>query len=318
MEFANESFKQKIMRTTILTAALALFLGMASKGFAQGSNNEFPWQISDFSLSVGEVLGNRTLLTPEQARAKFPNSALLQNDYSDYNVYSGRIRFGIADQAVAQVSVGFRKNSPDQSWLSRKSSFRVGAMVMGLRPENGYWYRSTSGPFDTLTSSATGQQIFIDSVQVSTVDYYNNQTQIHLTAAWMLDLIRSAKWNIQVGVAASAGVAADNYSEVYRNDYTTYQQNYSQSTQQSAVYYYSHGSDFNYDYNRSFFKPSVAGSISVPVSVCFNLGKGLADKYQLGVTYDAKPSVMVGGRSNPTVSYIHQAGLRLTFPDKGI
>lgn len=306
------------MRTITFSAIMALLLCWAPLGLAQGTGNEFPWQISDLSLSIGEVRGQRSVLTPEEALAKFPSSTILQDDYSAYYVHGSNWNYGLGEQPTVQFSMGLRKSSsPEHSLLARISSFRLGASMMGLSTETGHWSQTATGPYDTLTSSATGQQILIDSVRYSGVYYYSNQLQFQLSAAWMLDIVRSPKWHIQAGVAASGGLVMDHYTQVLRDDFTRYQQQY-QPGQTPNGYYFSYGGDIQGSYERTFQSPSVTGAVSIPVSVCYNLGRGLTDKLQLGVTYEAKPTMLLGGKTDAYACLVQQVGVRFMLPDKSM
>jgi hypothetical protein len=186
-----------------------------------------------------------------------PNSTILGMDLSQLTPYS------------YMYFNGFGMNSGSNSTSLQlglqcakmpKITFRVGITHVSnysLLSAHGSFYESA--PYDTLTSSQTGQQTFIDSSHTKSYDMNHSNQQIRLDGAMIFRMFPEKRWSIHTGLGASVGMSYRSNTEI----------RYWESTSISSGDYYEENG-----ISESFKnKNSVGASLYIPFGVDFGIGK---------------------------------------------
>ena len=156
--------------------------------------------ISNGSGSIGSQNGTLT----DFAKLA-PNSAILGMDLSqlkpyDYAYFNGFGMNSISNSTSLQLGLQCAKMP--------KITFRVGlthSSNNGILSAHGSFYESA--PYDTLTSSQTGQQTFIDSSHTKSYDMNYSNQQIRLDGAMIFRMFPEKRWSLHTGLGASIGMS---------------------------------------------------------------------------------------------------------------
>lgn len=282
-----------------------LNLGLAILGVVIFSNSNAQEKtprvrISEFHLQTGFQYYPAATSSLEDFRKLAPNSILLKEDLPSYNsfgYYNGRGNF-----SSVQLGLTF-KNHPN-------ALLRVGISNMGVSGLQNSYSKQDYFPYDTLTSSATGEQTFIDSVSSQSYFMNHSSRQIRLDAALIFRTDASARWSLFAGIGASLGVNynATTYISYYTNNYINNQ----------------NGNSYNYGYNNGSEKTEsfttknyLTTTAYIPMGVDFRIGKNQAFWKRLHLYYEIKPSISMTQipalRTMTTVNMTQALGLKVSF-----
>ncbi len=284
-----------------------LNLGLAILGFVIFSNSNAQEKtprvrISEFHLQTGFQYYPNGTTSLEDFQKLAPNSILLKEDLSSYSSF-GNYYNGAGNFSSVHLGLTF-KNHPN-------ALLRVGITnmlgVSGL--QNGFT-KEDYFPYDTLTSSATGEQTFIDSVSSQSYFMNHSSRQIRLDAALIFRTDASARWSLFAGIGASLGVNynATTFISYYRNSYINSQ----------------NGNSYNYGYNNGSEKTEsfttknyLTTTAYIPMGVDFRIGKNQPFWKRLHLYYEIKPSISMTQipalRTITTVNMTQALGLKVTF-----
>jgi hypothetical protein len=282
-----------------------LNLGLAILGVVIFSNSNAQEKtprvrISEFHLQTGFQYYPAETSSLEDFRKLAPNSILLKEDLPSYNsfgYYNGRGNF-----SSVQLGLTF-KNHPN-------ALLRVGLSNMGVSGLQNSYSKQDYFPYDTLTSSLTGEQTFIDSVSSQSYFMNHSSRQIRLDAALIFRTDASARWSLFAGIGASLGVNynATTYISYYRNSYINSQ----------------NGTSYNYGYNNGSEKTEsfttknyLTTTAYIPMGVDFRIGKNKVFWKRLHLYYEIKPSISMTQipalRTMTTVNMTQALGLKVSF-----
>jgi hypothetical protein len=281
-----------------------LNLGLAILGVVIFSNSNAQEKtprvrISEFHLQTGFQYYPAETTSLEDFQKLAPNSILLKEDLPSYNsigYYNGRGNF-----SSVQLGLTF-KNHPN-------ALLRVGISTMGVSGLQNSYSKQDYFPYDTLTSSATGEQTFIDSVSSQSYFMNHSSRQIRLDAALIFRTDASARWSLFAGIGASLGVNynATTYISYYMNNYI--------NGQDGNYYGYSNnGSEKTESFTTKNYLTTTA---FIPMGVDFRIGKNQAFWKRLHLYYEIKPSISMTQipalRTITTVNMTQALGLKVSF-----
>jgi hypothetical protein len=283
-----------------------LNLGLAILGVVIFSNSNAQEKtprvrISEFHLQTGFQYYPAETTSLEDFRKLAPNSILLKEDLPSYNsfgYYNGRGNF-----SSVQLGLTF-KNHPN-------ALLRVGLSNMGVSGLQNSYSKQDNFPYDTLTSSATGEQTFIDSVSSQSYFMNHSSRQIRLDAALIFRTDASARWSLFAGIGASLGVNynATTYISYYRNNYI--------NNQNGNSYYNGYSNNGSEKTETFTTKNYLTTTAYIPMGVDFRIGKNQAFWKRLHLYYEIKPSISMTQipalRTITTVNMTQALGLKVSF-----
>lgn len=258
-------------------------------------------RISEFHLQAGFQYYPAENTSLEDFQKLAPNSILLKEDLPSHNsigYYNGRGNF-----SSVQLGLTF-KNHPN-------ALLRVGISNMGVSGLQNRFEKQTYFPYDTLTSSLTGEQTFIDSVSSQSYFMNHSSRQIRLDAALIFRTDASARWSLFAGIGASLGVNynATTYISYYRNNYI--------NNQNGNDHYYSYSNNGSEKTESFTAKNYLTTTAYVPMGVDFRIGKNQAFWKRLHLYYEIKPSISMTQipalRTITTVNMTQALGLKVSF-----
>jgi len=283
-----------------------LNLGLAILGVVIFSNSNAQEKtprvrISEFHLQTGFQYYPAQTTSLEDFQKLAPNSVLLKEDLPSYNsfgYYNGRGNF-----SSVQLGLTF-KNHPN-------ALLRVGLSNMGVSGLQKSYSKQDHFPYDTLTSSATGEQTFIDSVSSQSYFMNHSSRQIRLDAALIFRTDASARWSLFAGIGASLGVNynATTYISYYRNNYI--------NNQNGNSYYNGYSNNGSEKTETFTTKNYLTTTAYIPMGVDFRIGKNKVFWKRLHLYYEIKPSISMTQipalRTITTVNMTQALGLKVSF-----
>lgn len=259
-------------------------------------------------LTISEIhisSGNGSLGTQDGTLTDFaklaPNSAILGMDLSQLTQYN----YGIFN--AFGMNSGYSSNSLQlglQCAKMPKITFRVGLTHVsnfGLLSAHGGF--TESAPYDTLTSSQTGQQTFIDSSHSKSYHMNYSNQQIRLDGAMIFRMFPEKRWSLHAGLGASIGMSYHASTSI-------------QYWESSGIY---GGNEYNYNetgINETFEnKNSLGASLYIPLGLDFCIGKKREFWMPFHLYVETRPSLNInsingiGSSFSPGIS--SAAGLRV-------
>jgi hypothetical protein len=111
----------------------------------------------DFSFGVGFMGISSQDFSMEEYRSLAPNSAILGQDLSYLNTINSSY---FNTSPLILINYGFRLKQNDRT----ETRLRVGVNYSNYNGNNTAYYFEDRNPYDTLRSTQTGQETYIDSV----------------------------------------------------------------------------------------------------------------------------------------------------------
>lgn len=201
-----------------------------------------------------------------------PNSAILSKDYSGFNNNNNTNYGTYLDQSLsAMLGISF-KNKP-------KTLLRIGLNYQNKTNLYSHYYREDTYTYDTLTSSQTGQQYFLDSTTLKYLYMYQGSQQVHFDASFIFSTDPTARWSLYGGVGVLIGISFNSYTAL------SYGEAYSSNEYSNSNYYSSDNSLFERFHNKNY----MSSSVYLPFGVDFRIGTKRPFWNRLHLFYEARP-----------------------------
>ncbi len=163
--------------------------------------------VCDVFLLPGGMAESMYAVGIEQWRMLAPSSELLARDLSDYK-YDNQNDDEWAAAASFAVSASLRIGPGDRTKRSG-AYLRAGIAYQHHRGTNLLLRNEIRTPYDTLTSSQTGQSIAIDSLSISTYEFSHAYKSIALDASFIFLKEYPRRWSLYGGGGVSVGATFD-------------------------------------------------------------------------------------------------------------
>lgn len=162
-------------------------------------------------IGGGAFYGGQGSLYRQDIALITPGSILLAGGLADHD-YSDDAYEDATGMFEAGISL-----YPCRKTGRRGPELRMGFLYGGRSSLGGYFQRTTRTPYDTLTSSQTGQVYYVDSVYRSTyaVNYSAERFGLNASLIWRT----KGRWSVYGGVGLAGGLLMNARTKVYRNIY---------------------------------------------------------------------------------------------------
>jgi hypothetical protein len=197
-----------------------------------------------------------------------PQSILLNANLNGFT--SGTSNYG-TNTGGFNPSIGIQFANKSQTGYRANPILRIGFNLNGSTSEKLSYNKEDKYRVDTLTSSQTGEQIYIDSFVRESYSFYYSYKTIGVDVALLFRTNPKARWSIYGGVGANFGAAINsnlylsNYKNSGRNN-TFYYNGFSNSTGNS----YTTIQTENFDGQNNTAKTA---SVYLPLGIDFRVGK---------------------------------------------
>lgn len=283
----------------LVTLAISFWSGIS----AQDTTAKI--RISEFHIQHGTNFQPMESTSLEDFQRLAPNSTLLQSDFTGFNMGNNYMfyrpfSFGSASYNSLQLGLTF-KNNPSLLCRIGISHGSTGDISFGAN-------RNRTAPYDTLTSSQTGEQYVTDSTYLENYFMSYSAQQLRLESSVIFRTNPAKRWSIYAGAGLSFGVSYK--AETYINYFAYSTINGINSSYVASENYQSASEHFRN-------KMSTSTSVFVPLGIDFRIGKNREFWKRLHLFYEMKPSITVTSipelRTSTQVNMINTLGLKITF-----
>ena len=242
-------------------------------------------RITDFYIQPGtfsQRLNNGTL---NDFKLLAPDSKFLQTNFSDFRKSGYNDIYG---NSMLSIAVGLKLGKRENNLSNSNTTLRLGINYLtGYSLTNSY-YKTDRKRYDTLTSSQTNQQIFVDSVTSTsyTMDYSYNQ--LRLDGSLIFSTNSKARWSLYTGFGASLGVSINAKTDIY------YSKNkFSETMFQNGNLIYENTRNDGDEYETETFrnKTNIGLSAYVPLGIDFRIGKKNEFWKRAHLYYELRPGL---------------------------
>ncbi len=283
-------------KTQILLMALFVINGLKAQ------ENAPKIRVSEFHVQNGFVLNSGQHFGLADYKTLAPTSELLANDFTTFQSNDYYIFNGPTSSSYQTIQLGLTfKSNPNPLWRIGISHISLGDISKGFS-------KSTIVPYDTLTSSQTGQQYFLDSTYEENYNMNYSSQQLRLETSLIYRTNPENRWSVYAGIGLSFGFSYNASTTIDFNSYS-----YGSSYDQSYDY-----SNWGQD-KREYFenKSNWSTSVFVPMGIDFRLGKKREFWKRLHLYHEMKPSItyttIPGVKRLTNVNMINSLGLKVSF-----
>jgi len=249
--------------------------------YAQSESNP-RIKISDVMIQGGFQNYNRFNLDIADFNLLAPGNSYLVNNFSDYSR-----SMGMHDQGgMFSVTIGLSFLDAEKQTYKANPILRVGIYNARTSPASIYYSRQQSYAYDTLTSSATGQQYFIDSIACSSYDMNYNSEHLGLTLSAQFSTDPERRVSLFAGVGMVAAFSFNSHTTISNSEYSIL-------SSDDVVYneYPQISGDWNFSAEGYSNKTSSMISAGIPLGIDFRIAKANPFWSQIHLVYEIKPSV---------------------------
>jgi hypothetical protein len=273
-----------------------LFFPMALGPLVSFAQPEPSPLITDASLGFGFQLERSALLSDDDWRRMLPGSSLLLDDLPTGNEDPYPSRHPQGPRALTAITGLGLVHAGASLALCRKREgaprfdqrMRIVLIYAGVESVDGYWSRSASAPYDTLVSSATGEQYVLDSIWTERYTARHARDRIGLDATYIVHRRAESRFSWYLGLGVQFGVGLSGNAEVDRAII--------RETKQPSG-----GFDYEYEQlSRERFRTPATGYVSMHAlfGVDLRLGRKSAFWSALHLYAEMRPTIMVRSLPN--------------------
>lgn len=259
----------------------AIMLLVAASTFAQ-SDSKPKVKISDIMIQTGMQNFNDFGLDLNDFLKLAPGSPWLQNDFSDYAIS----RSTGEHSGIFSVTVGLNFLDKDKNAYKTNPVLRLGIFDARTSPDGVMYFKSESFRYDTLTSSATGNQYFVDSVFNSEYEMQYSTEHIGLTASLQFSTNPENRFSFYAGAGIVAAFSVSNSTKLTKIEFGNFSSDDVYYTR--PVY---NNSDYDYESTYISNKTSTLLSLGIPLGLDFRVARAHHFWSMIHLVYEFRPSV---------------------------
>ena len=195
-----------ILNFILLIACTLVSAQTDSSGVAQRM------KITNVYVPLGFAFHTHRVSTLSDFQKLAPESILLDSNFNGYS--SSQNSFTDNGGFVFSTLVGINFLNHSKTSYKTNPQLRVGVSYRNGMSLSRSLRKETNTPYDTLTSSQTGEMIFIDSVTTDNyyMNYHNEQLRVHLSLIFRTN--PKARWSLYGGAGLTAGISFNSQTEI--------------------------------------------------------------------------------------------------------
>lgn len=242
--------------------------------------------IHDFYVQPGMVLQGNANANLADFQKMAPQSSILKTDLSGYSKSGG---FGFDADAMLTVLMGIQFSDKQKTAYKKNPLLRVGISYLSGGIINGYFNQNMTKPYDTLTSSQTGQVVYRDSIINRSVSMNYRSQQIRLDASFIFRTNPEARWSLYAGIGVTAGVSLNASTNISYSSSNTISNDNNSSNGGFFGNYYSGPSNYRTENHEN--STNIGASVYIPMGVDFRLGRKREFWKRTHLFYEARPGI---------------------------
>ncbi len=188
------------------------------------------FRLFDISIQTGENLTRLPATTLNDFRKLAPQSELLKNDFSSFELYDRKIS-AISEAYSALIGIQFLRK--DKTDYHKNVNLRIGLYYANSTMSTGAVYSEQQSSQDTLVSIENGQISYIDSTIRESYGMYYSGRQFSLSTSLIFRTDTERRLTLYGGLGINLGLSLHTkthiyHSQIYQID-TTDEQGYTNS-----------------------------------------------------------------------------------------
>lgn len=261
-------------------------------------------KVTDASFSFGGAFQKIPIGSLADFQKMNPQSVLLKENLQGYSSSKG---FSGFNSPAFIANLGFTEANRENTNTKSLTQYRLGISFSETGISN-YLHKTDRKPYDTLTSSQTGQTMYFDSVtyQNYSMNYKSQELRLDLSVIYRTN--PAARWSVYGGIGVEAGVSALAYTDIDYSEHVSIQ-TASSSTPTSDNNNYNNSDSYRSE--RLINKNSKVLAFYLPLGIDFRVGAKKEFFKQLHLFYEARP--FVNYTETPELGSLGGVGVKVGF-----
>ena len=262
--------------------------------------------VTNFYLLTGSGAGFSQSGTVSEFSQLAPGSVLLQNNMDGFSETEDNSS-GYNGMVSLLLGINFKDHLTQQ--YKSNPQLRVGLSYSSGTLLTNYLYKEVRSPYDTLTSSQTGQTYLVDSAVWESYDLNYHTEQVLLEASLIYRSRPEARWSLYGGMGFSAGVSINAFTTVdYAKNSGAGMHNPDPHYYYYPIYYTSEGTYLS-ETNRN--ESSTALSVFFPLGIDFRIARKNDFWKRMHLFYEMRPGIHFA--FIPEIRTVNEAFFQSTF-----
>ncbi len=271
-------------RPHLILNFILLITFTAIKAQTDSSRVEHRMNITNVYVLLGFALHTRQVSTLSDFKKLAPESILLDSNFNGYS--SSQNSFADNGGFVFSTLVGINFLNHTKTAYKANPQLRLGVSYRSGLSLSRSLHKETNTPYDTLTSSQTGEMIFIDSVTTDNyfMKYHNEQLRMHLSIIFRTN--PKARWSLYGGAGLTAGINFNSHTEINYSH-----QNSTRSKMNSGDYTVDSFGDNEFTTEEFNNKNGFGFSVFIPLGIDWRVGNKREFWKRLHLYYELSPEI---------------------------
>jgi hypothetical protein len=195
-----------------------LFLFVISISLTAQAQDEKKKKIRYLIVDFGMLSHPNSYYSEELNKVKSQSVILSSPWYDSLKGYNPFYNQAVQRTSNVQIQVGFNLARREGASYFTNPKLMLGLQFYSLGTHFAKGTMTTS-PYDTLTSSQTGEKYFLDNQRIKAVSFQNEQAVAQLNVGYQTNILNQSKrFNPYVGMSLGAGAVYRNSSNISFND----------------------------------------------------------------------------------------------------
>lgn len=272
-------------RNFLFTTTLLLFFSAA---YAQEEKTISRVNVSDLYIQAGISHGGDVTGTFSDFQKLAPNSALLKNDFTDYEWWD-RSTYQSSSE-IFSLLLGIQFSNKEKAAYKTNPKLRLGLTYLSESGISGSLTRFRTQTIDTLSSDQSDREVYVDSVNSSNYNMNYDYEQLRLDASLLFRTNPEQRFSLFAGIGMTAGISINSGTEIIH-----YKSTRTELRDPNSIYHSSYTNLSSMDSERqseNFQNQTNYGfSAYVPLGIDFRMGNKREFWKRLHLFYEARPGI---------------------------
>lgn len=297
--------KTKLILLTVLTLPLTIF------GQQEQAMTVNKISINEIYIQTGFFSERNTNGSLTDFKSLAPQSILLNSDFTGYSLSNG---FSLSSNTMFSVMLGLQFSDKQKTTYKSNPLLRLGISYFSGTTLTGGLYKEDRKPYDTLTSTQTGQTAYVDSVNSRHYNMNYSSEQLRFDGSLIFRTNPEARWSIFTGIGITAGLSINANTDIYYSNSGRTETRYPNGNTSSS---YGNSSSDNYKTEKFRNKNNFGASTYIPMGIDFRMGKKREFWKHTHLFYELRPGINITSipelRTITNASVQHGLGLRVSW-----
>jgi len=248
-------------------------------------------KVSEFAVSTGSLMQESPVSQFTDWQRLAPASGLLPTLSKDLANFKAR-NSNLSGGNVWSANLGLQFTDRAGMRYKQNPTLRIGIQYQGATVLSQSFRKETLFAKDTLTSSQTGEQTYVDSIHIDNYNIDYRQKRLMLDASLIFRTKSESRWGLYAGIGMSLGASFRNQTDI---DYSLYKGISGNSRLND--YRFWNGANFDKDKRKEQFanQGSFAGALYIPLGASFRLSNKHDFWRKINLILETRPGLYWSG-----------------------